>query len=59
MTKDYYQDGLHEPGLGDMLADPITKAVMRRDGVDERDLRDLMASQRESLLEQGRLLRTP
>ncbi len=55
MTDDYYQDGLREPGLGDMLADPITRAVMRRDGVEERDLRALMASQRESLLQQGRL----
>jgi|GEM_PF-6944369 len=57
MTEDFYQDGLREPGLGDMLADPITRAMMRRDGVDESALRALMASQRESLLEQGRLLR--
>lgn len=59
MTDNNYQDGLREPGLGDMLADPITRAVMRRDGVEEGALRALMASQRESLLEQGRLLRTP
>lgn len=56
MTDDFYQGEMREPGLGDMLADPITRAVMRRDGVDEADLRALIAAQRESLLEQGRLL---
>ncbi len=56
MTDDIYQGSMREPGLGDMLADPITRAVMRRDGVNEADLRALIATQRESLLEQGRLL---
>ncbi len=56
MTDDIYQGSMREPGLGDMLADPITRAVMRRDGVNEADLRALIATQRERLLEQGRLL---
>jgi hypothetical protein len=53
---DFYSDGtLREPSLKDMLADPITKAVMRRDGVEETKLVALMARQRQNLLEQGRL----
>lgn len=56
MKDDYYQSEMREPGLGDMLADPITRAVMRRDGVEEADLRALIAAQRQSLIEQGRLL---
>lgn len=56
MTDDIYQSDMREPGLGDMLADPITRAVMRRDGVNEADLRALIAAQRDSLLQQGRLL---
>ncbi|MEL3889306.1 hypothetical protein V6B08_03490 [Ferrovibrio sp. MS7] len=56
MAMDLYSDGtLREPSLKDMLADPITKAVMRRDGVEETKLVALMARQRQNLLEQGRL----
>ncbi len=56
MAMDFYNDGtLREPSLKDMLADPITKAVMRRDGVEETKLVALMARQRQNLLEQGRL----
>jgi hypothetical protein len=56
MAMDFYSDGtLREPSLKDMLADPITKAVMQRDGVEETKLVALMARQRQNLLEQGRL----
>ncbi|WP_374301904.1 hypothetical protein [Ferrovibrio sp.] len=32
-----------EPALSDMLADPITQMLMRRDGVQEGELRRLVA----------------
>jgi len=32
-----------EPALDDMLADPIVRAVMARDGICEHDLRRLVA----------------
>jgi hypothetical protein len=46
-----------EPALSDMLADPITQLLMRRDGVKEAEIRRLAArlrqagSRRESVVE--------
>jgi hypothetical protein len=33
-----------EPALDDLLEDPATQLLMRRDGVDEAMLRDLLAA---------------
>ncbi|WP_341898045.1 hypothetical protein [Ferrovibrio terrae] len=41
-----------EPALNDMLADPITQLLMRRDGVQEAEIRRLAARLR--LAEEGR-----
>ena len=35
-----------EPELAQMLADPLTQALMRSDGVDESSLRDLVEEAR-------------
>ena len=35
--------GRGEPALNDMLADPITQMLMRRDGVQEGEVRRLVA----------------
>ena len=41
MTKN--RRAMHEPNLEDMLADPIVWMVMKSDGVDARELRNLLA----------------
>ncbi len=56
MADDTEYDWLAEPGMETMLHDPITRALMRRDGVVEADLLALMAAQRQVLAEQGRLV---
>lgn len=38
-----------EPGLNEMLADPMTQLLMRRDGVQESDIRRLAARLRDRL----------
>ena len=44
-----------EPALRDMLADPITQLLMKRDGTDACSILALVAAQRLSLHAQGRL----
>jgi hypothetical protein len=39
----------NEPALNDLFSDPIVKAVMRRDSVDESDLRGLIERVRLSM----------
>lgn len=55
MAEDSDYDWLAEPSMETMLHDPITRALMRRDGVDEADLLALLAAQRQMLVDQGRL----
>lgn len=38
-----------EPGLNEMLADPMTQLLMRRDGVQEAEIRRLAARMRQRL----------
>lgn len=38
-----------EPGLNEMLADPMTQLLMRRDGVQEAEIRRLAARLRQRL----------
>ena len=40
-----------EPPLSQMLADPLTKALMESDGVDPRALRDLLDEARQRIAE--------
>jgi len=35
-----------EPSLSQMLADPMTQVLMESDGVDPKDLRDLLSAAR-------------
>ena len=44
-----YADGGIEPALEDLMTDPLTEAVMRRDGVSAATLRAIVMSARESL----------
>lgn len=44
-----YADGGIEPALEDLMTDPLTEAVMRRDGVSPTTLRAIVMSARESL----------
>lgn len=44
-----------EPALRDMLDDPITQLLMKRDGTDACSILALVAAQRSSLHAQGRL----
>lgn len=44
-----YADGGIEPALEDILSDPLTEAVMRRDGVSPATLRSIVMSARETL----------
>ncbi len=55
MAEESDYDWLAEPSMETMLHDPITRALMRRDGVDEADLLALLAAQRQMLADQGRL----
>jgi hypothetical protein len=40
-----------EPPLSQMLDDPLTQALMESDGVDPRDLRDLLSEARQRIAE--------
>lgn len=44
-----YADGGIEPTLEDLMNDPLTEAVMRRDGVSPAMLRSIVMSARETL----------
>lgn len=46
---DPYAQGGTEPPLEDLLKDPVTEAIMRRDGVTSTSLRSLICAARESL----------
>jgi hypothetical protein len=46
MTKENWTS--FEPHLDEMFADPIVTAVMRRDGLTERDMRDTLSRARRS-----------
>jgi hypothetical protein len=46
---DPYAEGGTEPPLEDLLKDPVTEAIMRRDGVSSSSLRSLIIAARESL----------
>ena len=41
-----YAEGGVEPKLEDLLTDPLTEALMRRDGVSDASLRELISSTR-------------
>lgn len=40
-----------EPPLSQMLEDPMTRAIMASDGVDPRELRDLLSEARQRIAE--------
>lgn len=44
-----YADGGIEPALEDLMTDPLTEALMRRDGVSPATLRAIVMSARDSL----------
>jgi DNA-binding winged helix-turn-helix (wHTH) protein len=46
-----YAEGGIEPRLEELLNDPLTEAVMRRDGVSVASLRELISSMRKGLRE--------
>ena len=46
-----YAEGGVEPKLEDLLTDPLTEALMRRDGVSVASLRELISSTRKGLRE--------
>lgn len=48
----------NEPGLNEMLADPMTQLLMRRDGVQEAEIRRLVARLRQSEAHRSRVERT-
>ena len=45
-----YAEGGIEPRLEDLLADPLTETLMRRDGVSVDSLRQLITTTRRGLL---------
>lgn len=47
--RDRFAEGGVEPKLEDLLTDPLTAAVMRRDGVTEDVLRALISDARQTL----------
>jgi len=47
--KEMYAEGGIEPKLEELLRDPLTEAVMRRDGVSVASLRELINSTRKRL----------
>ena len=51
-----YADGGIEPALEDLMTDPLTEAVMRRDGVSFATLRTIMMSAREVLRSRSALV---
>jgi len=46
-----YAEGGVEPTLQDLLTDPLTQALMRRDGVSQSSLCDLISNTRRGLRE--------
>jgi hypothetical protein len=46
-----YAEGGIEPRLEELLNDPLTEALMRRDGVSAASLRELISSTRKCLRE--------
>ena len=46
----YYLSPRREPQLEDVLADPVVRLVMARDGVTLDDMRDVVSSARSRLL---------
>lgn len=46
---DPYSDGGTEPPLDDLLHDPVTEAIMRRDGVSLASLQSLIVAARKEL----------
>ena len=49
--REMYAEGGVEPKLEDLLTDPLTEALMRRDGVSVASLRELISSTRKGLRE--------
>lgn len=49
--RELYAEGGVEPRLEDLLCDPLTEALMRRDGVSIASLRELISSTRRGLRE--------
>jgi hypothetical protein len=47
---DPYAEGGTEPTLDDLLHDPVTEAIMRRDGVSLASLQSLIVAARKELL---------
>ena len=47
---DPYAEGGTEPKLDDLLHDPVTEAIMRRDGVSLASLQSLIVAARKELL---------
>jgi hypothetical protein len=48
-----YAEGGVEPKLEDLLNDPLTEVLMRRDGVSVATLRALISSTRKGLMERA------
>lgn len=48
--RDPYSEGGIEPTLDDLLHDPVTEAIMRRDGVSLASLQSLIVAARKELL---------
>lgn len=48
--RDPYSEGGTEPTLDDLLHDPVTEAIMRRDGVSLASLQSLIVAARKELL---------
>jgi hypothetical protein len=46
-----YAEGGVEPRLEELLTDPLTEALMRRDGVSVSSLRELISSTRKGLMD--------
>lgn len=49
--KEMYAEGGVEPRLEELLTDPLTEALMRRDGVSVTSLRELISSMRKGLMD--------
>ena len=50
-AREMYSEGGVEPRLEELLTDPLTEALMRRDGVSVSSLRELISSTRKGLRE--------
>lgn len=51
--KEMYAEGGTEPNLEDLLRDPLTEVLMRRDGVSVASLRELIRNTRNGLRQRG------